>query len=86
VDAELPAAAGGKGKLEAWGWEEPRWPSLMAVVERAERDVVVELGVPLEGRRVSLESRVEMVSDRRDTLPGCSGGLTAFLTASKGLM
>jgi hypothetical protein len=25
----------------------PRWPSLIAVVERAEREVVVELGVPL---------------------------------------
>jgi len=25
----------------------PRWPSFMAVVERAEREVVVELGVPL---------------------------------------
>jgi len=24
----------------------PRWPSLMAVVERAEREVVVEFGVP----------------------------------------
>lgn len=33
----------------AVGWAEPRCPSLMAVVERAERDVVVELGVPLEG-------------------------------------
>lgn len=30
-----------------WGKEEPRWPSLIAVVESAERDVVVELGVPL---------------------------------------
>lgn len=30
------------------------WPSLMAVVERAEREVVVELGVPL-GRDVSEE-------------------------------
>ena len=35
-----------------WPWpvcgkEVPRWPSLMAVVERAEREVVVELGVPL---------------------------------------
>lgn len=27
----------------------PRWPSLMAVVERVEREVVVEVGVPLEG-------------------------------------
>lgn len=26
----------------------PRWPSLIAVVERAEREVVVEVGVPLE--------------------------------------
>lgn len=26
----------------------PRWPSLMAVVERVESDVVVEVGVPLE--------------------------------------
>ena len=25
----------------------PRWPSLIAVVERAESEVVVELGVPL---------------------------------------
>lgn len=25
----------------------PLWPSLMAVVERAEREVVVEVGVPL---------------------------------------
>jgi hypothetical protein len=25
----------------------PRWPSLIAVVERAERDVVAEFGVPL---------------------------------------
>lgn len=70
MDAELPAALVGKGKLAAWGWEEPRWPSLMAVVERAERDVVVELGVPLERRRVSLESNFEMVGDRRDTSPG----------------
>lgn len=30
-----------------WGKAEPRWPSLMAVVERAEREVVVEPGVPL---------------------------------------
>lgn len=30
-----------------WGKAEPRWPSLMAVVERAEREVVVEFGVPL---------------------------------------
>ncbi len=35
-----------------WGggaW--PRWPSLIAVVDRAEREVVVLVGVPLEGRR-----------------------------------
>ena len=25
----------------------PRWPSLIAVVERVERDVVAEFGVPL---------------------------------------
>ena len=31
-----------------WGGACPRWPSLMAVVERADREVVVELGVPLE--------------------------------------
>jgi hypothetical protein len=29
------------------GWAWPRWPSLMAVVERAESDVVVLVGVPL---------------------------------------
>lgn len=29
-----------------WGKEDPRWPSLMAVVDRAESEVVVELGVP----------------------------------------
>lgn len=34
-----------------WGWEVPRWPSLIAVVERAESEVVVEFGVPL-GRLV----------------------------------
>lgn len=38
---------------EAWWWwgcgAWPRWPSLMAVVERVEREVVVELGVPLWG-------------------------------------
>ncbi len=28
-----------------WVW--PRWPSLMAMVERAEMDVVVLVGVPL---------------------------------------
>ena len=41
-----------------WAWPRwlvvgsawPRWPSLMAVVERAERDVVVLVGVPLGGR------------------------------------
>lgn len=35
-----------------WPWEcgkgAPWWPSLMAVVERAEREVVPELGVPLK--------------------------------------
>jgi hypothetical protein len=34
-----------------WWWPYgralPRWPSLIAVVERAERDVVVLFGVPL---------------------------------------
>jgi hypothetical protein len=36
-----------------WAWPRecgkgaPWWPSLMAVVERAEREVVPELGVPL---------------------------------------
>lgn len=30
-----------------WGKEAPRWPSLMAIVERAESEVVAELGVPL---------------------------------------
>jgi hypothetical protein len=30
----------------AAGWV-PRWPSFMAVVERVEREVVVEVGVPL---------------------------------------
>lgn len=44
---------------EACWWWPPRWlvvakawprlPSLMAVVERAEREVVVEVGVPLDG-------------------------------------
>lgn len=42
---------------EAFGWwparwfdegRWPRWPSLIAVVDRAEREVVVEVGVPLE--------------------------------------
>src|SRR3954470_19262934 len=37
--------------LEWWprwgGRAAPRWPSLMAVVERAEREVVVLVGVPL---------------------------------------
>lgn len=36
-----------RGKGKACGWAEPRWPSFIAVVERAEREVVVELGVPL---------------------------------------
>lgn len=30
-----------------WGKALPRWPSLIAVVDRAEREVVVEFGVPL---------------------------------------
>lgn len=30
-----------------WGWGWPWWPSLMAVVDSAEREVVPELGVPL---------------------------------------
>ena len=30
-----------------WGKEAPRWPSLMAIVDRAEREVVAEFGVPL---------------------------------------
>lgn len=30
-----------------WGKALPRWPSLIAVVERAEREVVAEFGVPL---------------------------------------
>jgi hypothetical protein len=30
-----------------WGKPVPRWPSLIAVVERVEREVVPELGVPL---------------------------------------
>lgn len=37
-----------------WGRVEPRWPSLIAVVERAEREVVVELGVPGVSDGVSL--------------------------------
>lgn len=36
-----------------WGWAGcPRWPSLMAVVESAERDVVVLVGVPLRWVRL----------------------------------
>lgn len=31
-----------------WGKGAPVWPSLMAVVESAEREVVPELGVPLD--------------------------------------
>lgn len=38
-----------------WGKEAPRWPSLMAMVERAEIEVVAELGVPLFGISKSLE-------------------------------
>jgi len=37
-----------------FGREAPRWPSFMAVVERAEREVVVELGVPGASEGVSL--------------------------------
>jgi len=49
VDVEVR----GKGKADgAWWW--PRWPSLRAVVERAEREVrevvvLVLVGVPLGG-------------------------------------
>lgn len=35
------------GNGYACGWVEPRWPSFMATVERADMEVVVELGVPL---------------------------------------
>jgi hypothetical protein len=34
------------------GWADPRWPSLIAVVDKAESEVVVELGVPLLIRSV----------------------------------
>ena len=34
----------------------PLWPSLMAVVERAESEVVVLVGVPLQGMFVSFRS------------------------------
>jgi hypothetical protein len=40
-----------------WGKGVPWWPSLMAVVERAEREVVPELGVPLDGWLALVEVR-----------------------------
>lgn len=40
-------------------------PSLMAVVERAEREVVVEVGVPLNGGDVTLASVCETGSRKK---------------------
>lgn len=57
-----------------WWWPPPRWlvvarawprlPSLMAVVDRAEREVVVDVGVPLEGR-VKRERRARQETEER---------------------
>ena len=77
---------------EAWrcgGWEwewwvAPWWPSFMAVVERAEREVVPELGVPLDlgergkwGGLVVWGARESGVKRReRDTYGPMSEGVT----------
>lgn len=46
----------------------PLWPSFMAVVERAEREVVVLVGVPLVGD-VSLAEVLGRVGERREKGP-----------------
>lgn len=47
----------------------PRLPSLMAVVERADSEVVVEVGVPLEARR-----EAKSMSERCAAIPEQKGG------------
>lgn len=56
------------------GCADPRWPSLIAVVERAEREVVVEFGVPLEEIRSVFGWRV----DGGVIIYGASVGVSVF--------
>lgn len=57
-----------------WGkW--PRWPSLMAVVERAEREVVVLVGVPLlQGQRTARTGEREHTYGISEGVSGFEGG------------
>lgn len=68
----------------------PRWPSLMAVVERTDREVVVLFGVPLDRSRQSLASNVHILCSGgthgiSDGVSGADGGSGMSIRVGRGI-